>query len=873
METAFDTTQLPTPVALTARRVNAVGIDNEANSFLLLSSLAESAIKLIGVAAHGATKMRHPQTAYRWGHSVVRDSGLGSWDRAISGAVRSSPDPALPRDCQPLAVWATKKRKPSADPWLFEAKEAATEIASHLGVNGCPDPSQARGLVELIVFLRNKTKGHGSPGPEFFDKCNRPYLRIVSALLETCPVFSWEWVGLTALGRGSIRAVSLRGTDPSMIDFSADASGTGLYFRTAADQALYDVGDLMTSDREYHQFWVPNGGMTQAGVAESIDYGRGKTRSQSLATFIDPPVSLPESETHGLPGLDIQGNLFGNLPPMPADYVSRSTLEEELRELLVDLPYNVLTLHGRGGVGKTRLALHVIHSLSLLERPPFEHVVWFSARDVDLTPTGPKSVQPAMDDLKNAAETYGRIFGLPGTVESFRAGLNAETKESRKTLFVFDNFETIADKHTFQKFLADNTRPPNRLLITSRERDFHGDRPLEVSGMDWDEAEELLRGVGATLGIAALLTDEVMEKIFETTEGHAYVMRLVAGEIASRGAVGISQMTQRDQVLDAVFERSYARLTEAGRSTFLTVGNWKAAIPEISLIATLGKRSFDVLDALDECTQLALVERGQLKDGQPCFWAPQLARLFAQKKLTGATDALTIRSDLEELRKFGVISISGPKPGYQEIMTGYADYCLKQARSASPELRKSIGGMLERSAELWPEAWQTLVEFRRLSGASQELVLETTQRAVESMPASEKAWTLRLRQAQTMGSDGIAITAQIELANLEPSNLSQLEKTASAVIKYVTDHKVEIPVDRRESYVRSVRDHMTRQAGQLTPNALGTLAWLYLVENDDARAWEFAQLGVRKNRRHKGCRAVLERLEKSGFRPRTPIGR
>lgn len=872
MDDALKTTHLPTPMALAARRLNSVGIDDEANAFLLLSSLAESAIKLIGIAVYAAAKDDNPDDAYRWGYSYVRDSGLGSWDRALAEAVNSVPVSLLPKDYQDLTVWATKKRKTSADPWFFAAKAAASDISNQLGLSGCPDPSNARGLVSLAVFLRNKTKGHGALGPEFFASCNRRYLQLVSALLESCPVFSWQWIGFTAVSRAKTRTVSLTGSEPSLIatpeGLPSDAR-TGIYVQASVDGPFYDVSDLMRSDHEFRHFWLPNGGFTRSGEAEFIDYGSGQTMKREPEAFCIAPVPLPDSETHGLPGLDIQGNLFGNLPPMPSDYVHRHHLEEQLRELLVDLPYNAVTLHGRGGVGKTRLALHTIHSLAEREHPPFDHVAWFSARDVDLTPHGPKQVQPAMDDMENAAATYGRIFGLPGTVESLKAGLNGETEASRNTLFIFDNFETIADKRTFQRFLTDNTRPPNKLLITSRERDFHGDLPLEVSGMDWEEAQELLEGVGASLGIQALLTPEVMERIFESTEGHAYVMRLVAGEIASRGDVsGLSQvMTQRDQVLDAVFERSYARLSEAGRTTFLTVGNWKAIIPEVSLIATLGKRGFDVLEALDECSQLALIERGELKDGQPCFWAPQLARIFAQRKLTGATDALTIRGDLQELRKFGVISIGGPRPGYEEIMGEYSRYCLSQAREASPERRDSIAGMLERCAEYWPQAWLTLVEFRALSGASRELVLTTTQRAVEALPESKRAWEMRLRHAQSMRSDEIAVTAQIELANLDPADHAQLEKTATAVIKYVTDHKGEIPLSRRDSYVHSVRDHMTRQADSLRPNALRSLAWLYLIDGNDNRAWEFATLGKRRNSKHKGCNAILQRLEKSGFRP------
>jgi ABC-type uncharacterized transport system YnjBCD ATPase subunit len=79
-------------------------------------------------------------------------------------------------------------------------------------------------------------------------------------------------------------------------------------------------------------------------------------------------------------------------------------LERELYQTLVNDRHPVITLVGRGGIGKTSLALTVLHKLTQEEK--FIGIVWFSARDIDLLPQGPKIVRP--DVLTTADIHAGR---------------------------------------------------------------------------------------------------------------------------------------------------------------------------------------------------------------------------------------------------------------------------------------------------------------------------------------------------------------------------------------------------------------------------------------------------------------------------------
>jgi hypothetical protein len=868
------TADLPTHVALVARRLNVAGLAASADSFLYTSYLAESAIKSIATVLYAALATRDPGNAYRLGHGLVRDNGLGGWDAAIQQAVTRPLVQEVPQDVLGLVSWATQKRGRREDQWFRDAKEDALAILELMGLREtAPDPTNARGLVSLLVYIRNKAKAHGAEGEDFFADANAPYLRLVRVLITSCPVFSWTWFRVSRRSDSDVRAVLLRGESPYAVPSieGVDLSGllTGLYFAPQLSGTAYRADGLITHNRECSSFRFANGGFRESGESEFIDYATGERSREDVSRFVSPPTPLPRSETHGLDDFEVQSNVFGNLPSLPSDYVRRPELEAELRELLTKLNYHVVTLHGPGGVGKTRLALWIAHELAGLDESPFEHIVWFSARDIDLTARGPVPVRPAVADLEAAARAYGRLFEVPEDLETFQAALGTASG-AKGTLFIFDNFETVRDKVGVQSFLGVHTALPNKVLITSRERAFKGDYPIRVSGMEVDQARQLLVRVGRTLGCEDLFTSEVISKIHEFTDGYAYAMRLMAAEVAKAGRFVSPRhvVSRNEDILDAVFERSYGELSESARTIFLTIANWRSVVSELALLTVLGVRDIDVPGGLAECLRFALVEEGQLADGEPSYWAPQLAREFARRKLRGNPGALAIRSDLEELKAFGVIPVTSRKvPTQSGVVDSFVSHCLLQAGAGTEDQVLRLDALLERVAEYWPPAWLSLIEFRSRAGLSSERIMAATQRAVEELPGSRDVWIARLRQARRLGHDEIAVAAQIELAELDPADVNELSNAATALIEYLMRRKEEIPRSRRHAYLRVVRERMVQSADALTATALSKLAWLFLLEGDESNAWRYASQGLQRNAAHQGCQRLLQRLTESGYRP------
>jgi len=183
-----------------------------------------------------------------------------------------------------------------------------------------------------------------------------------------------------------------------------------------------------------------------------------------------------------------------NVPARNAAFTGRDGMLVRTREALASgQRVAVQALHGRGGVGKTQLAIEYAHRFA----GEYELVWWITSEDPALIP----------DQLAALAVHTGVApAGMP-SVEAVSAVL-AELRTRSRWLLVFDNAE---DPDALAAFLPGG---PGHVLITSRSPLWATYAvPVDVDTLTRTESVALLRGQGAVLGdadaddIAATLSD------------------------------------------------------------------------------------------------------------------------------------------------------------------------------------------------------------------------------------------------------------------------------------------------------------------------------------------------------------------------------
>ena len=121
--------------------------------------------------------------------------------------------------------------------------------------------------------------------------------------------------------------------------------------------------------------------------------------------------------------------------------------------------------------------------------------------------------------------------------------------------------------------------------------------------MTEEEARKLIAREASRLWVSGLLTAKYVDELITESDGHPYVIKILLGQVAKeqRAVTPERIVAGADQLLRALFERTYANLSPAGQRVFLLLCSWRVLIPEIAVEAVSlrpGNERFDVVGAL-----------------------------------------------------------------------------------------------------------------------------------------------------------------------------------------------------------------------------------------------------------------------------------
>lgn len=254
---------------------------------------------------------------------------------------------------------------------------------------------------------------------------------------------------------------------------------------------------------------------------------------------------------------------------------------------------------------------------------------------------GPKPVKMAVSSKEDICNHYIKLMEPDDKFTSGEDKINFFGKELQDTyngkgkIFIFDNFETLNDPEDVFNWINTYIRLPNKVVITTRFRNFKGDYPIEVKGMSLDETRQLIKKQSRYLGIENVIDSRYADEIYEYSEGHPYIIKVFLGLVASKKEkIGVkSVLSGRDDILNALFERTFNVLTPTAVRVYLTLCKWNSKVPEIAIKAILARPTVafcNITEAIDELINFSIIEYFE-SENQRILVCPVASRIFGEK--------------------------------------------------------------------------------------------------------------------------------------------------------------------------------------------------------------------------------------------------
>jgi NB-ARC domain len=829
--------------------------DSDFTYFFSLLLAAEALAKTMVLGIVAAVADDKDRNRYRLEHQLARSDGLGDWGKAIEDALIGPASQFLLAEAREEQSELTRLCKEGE--WQYDATVALRTALQHLEVDAeeVPIKSDLKRWFRLFATLRNKTRAHGATKPEKATKGAEHLAKSIDLVYRNFRLFRRPWAHLhrNLSGRYRVSAISEDISDFEFLKQPQDRQfADGIYLFIGGPRQI----GLLHTDAELQDFFFANGGLN-GKTFELLSYYSDDKVDGDGAAFLTPPGVLPPSETEGHGELIPHGNCLSNVPELVRDYVSRPTLESDLTGLLLDEKRPIITLVGRGGIGKTSLALKVIQGFYTKTR--YEGIVWLSARDVDLQFTGPKPVRP----LVLSPEDMGKFYaGLVLPADKTKAkGFNAraffeqqlQNCDLGRCLFVFDNFETTENPIEMFKWIDSFIRLPNKALITTRLREFKGDYPLEVAGMNEPEARQLVTQTASSLGVSVLLDEKYVSELVAQSEGHPYVIKILLGEIAKAGrAANIPRLVAgTEDILTALFERTYAALSPCAQRAFLTLSAWNSPVPRLALEAVLFRSTeerHEVEKGIESLLQYSMAEMHVApSDNQEFIRLPLVASVFGKRKLNISPSKAAIQADVEILQMLGPSRRDDLHLGLAKRLESFIGNISRRIEAGTSY--QAFAPVVEAMCRAYNPGWLLLARWHMEERTKQgyDRAKDELWRFLENGPPpaeAAEAWRLLGHACYQTGDALGEVHAFIERAQVSEVPFHDLSNTANKLNQFLRGHGLDIDKEQKRDLASRISSVLEARRAEARADDLSRMAWLAIHLGQESMARDYVEAGL-----------------------------
>lgn len=861
---------IPTPLQQVRRRARR---DSEipGEAFRAWSLAGECALKYCASVLLAALSASDQRTANRLTKQILVGDSLGLWANAIRMAAtklfRMSQDPSL----REFATELTRKRTQDQDETFTAVRAAVRRLLGQLDTPDLPFSPSWLGIVDFLSHFRNKTRGHGAYSADWQRTASDDLSAIVDGLVSFLGSAQLAFAVPHSPGDRLFLLVGDAETALGPIEQTATTGTSDAILVSTKDQTYRVVGYLTSvfaPDLSTERYYFANGDFRRADPsAEFIEYLHGDRQRKALHHTVLAPDDLPQSRTAGMGELLFGDEIPHNLPRSSDVWVGRPDLEERLRRALLKQQFPIVTLHGAGGSGKTALALRLAWELAqAASTNRFDIILWMSARDLDLMSSGIRETAREVGNLDEFADLFASLVRdyIP-PADSAIATLARELEDpSQSYLIVADNFETFDNPAELQEFLAEKVLPPNKILITSRLREFAADLPIEVGGMDWNQAEELMIRESRDRYCEGTLDLSLRRRIFKATEGRPYPIKLAIAQIA--GGISperaLEKLRSDPSILNALFKRSYDLLDPAARYFTLLVGNSGGRVPELLARVAVARRGFRFDQAEDPAVRQALVSRTESPDGERAYSTPVTAALFLRDAMHLSEMVSWVEEDVALVREYRQFNVSDPR-----------QFSMRIAREISQRILESDGReedsgdlleILEQIALEQPDVWVHIAEIRAASGESADRQIEALQAGLVQRMDSASLWTKWATIEQERGRPCRSLELVAQGFDASAARIDEILALAGSLLEFLSDTTLRLPFrdcpKERLMALQAASRALDANMSNLDGDGLSKLSWLYLHLNDPDRASQVVLYGLNRFPRNRHLTRIYERL-------------
>lgn len=360
-----------------------------------------------------------------------------------------------------------------------------------------------------------------------------------------------------------------------------------------------------------------NGGYNQYATAtEFKDEYRRHIRRIVYDLFSE---KLPEPQ---IPPVELKVQLHHNLPSRSySPYGSLLGREADQQRVMMALEsrFPLISIEGMPGVGKSSLALEVAYSClrqpeaSKSQAVTFDYIVWVTAKD--------KPDQKLwFDDVLNMIARVMDFFAI--TQKPFTDDKIFEVSallQSRCTLLIVDNFETIEDP-ALERWLR-SVPEPTKVIVTSQKSQFRMASPIDLEGLEEKDALDLIRRHINTFELDFLShkSDDELLPLVKNTAGNPLAIvwslsTLKGGTLTFEELIDDLRANFRNKnsrkIIDYLFAKSWKQLTPYAQKVLSAVPLFVGVdlIAKDALCAATGLSDDDFNNAVDQLIEFKLLQ-------------------------------------------------------------------------------------------------------------------------------------------------------------------------------------------------------------------------------------------------------------------------